>query len=476
MKTTLIKIRNLLGIKELQLGGASVEITGTNGTGKSSVLEAIRYALTNSTRRDVLIHQGDDEGEILIETDTGLHINRKSRDGMSDFKKIKENGKDINSPEAFLREIFTPLQLDPVEFTRMTKQEQNRIILGLIEFDWDMNWVEKLFGEIPPKVDYGQHILQVLSDIQSESGHYFQQRQEVNREIRTKRGVAETIAKDIPPEYQAEKWEKYDLGAKYKRLNMLEQENSNIERAKLFRSNFDNKLRALQADRDIAVSAEEKAVANEREGLQKTIERLKAEIVAATDKLSGLNGKLADKLAVIHAEHDTQVSKLKQDTDVADAWADKAETPTADLRNEIEEAEAMKLYLNEFARMKQVLDDIEQLNATSEAYTHKIELARNMPAEILKTAIIPVAGLTVENGIPLINGLPVTNLSDGEQLDLCVDITLSKPGTLQIILIDGAEKLSDENRKHLYAKCKAKGLQFVATRTTNEDELKVTQL
>ena len=59
MKTTLIKIKNILGITELQLNGASVEITGTNGTGKSSVIEAIRYALTNSIKRDVLIRRGE---------------------------------------------------------------------------------------------------------------------------------------------------------------------------------------------------------------------------------------------------------------------------------------------------------------------------------------------------------------------------------------------------------------------------------
>jgi hypothetical protein len=55
-------------------------------------------------------------------------------------------------------------------------------------------------------------------------------------------------------------------------------------------------------------------------------------------------------------------------------------------------------------------------------------------------------------------------------------VTISKPGTLQIILIDGAEKLSDANRARLYAKCKAKGLQFVSSRTTNDDELQVTEL
>ena len=70
--------------------------------------------------------------------------------------------------------------------------------------------------------------------------------------------------------------------------------------------------------------------------------------------------------------------------------------------------------------------------------------------EILKTAIIPVKGLTVENGKPLIDGKPISNLSEGEQLMLCVDVALSKPNNLKLILLDGVEKLSENNRKLLY--------------------------
>ena len=79
MKTTKIYIKNLFGITEKQLDGKSVEITGKNGSGKTSVLDAIRYALTNSSDRDYIIKDGSEEGEILIETDTGLSINRKKR-------------------------------------------------------------------------------------------------------------------------------------------------------------------------------------------------------------------------------------------------------------------------------------------------------------------------------------------------------------------------------------------------------------
>ena len=82
----------------------------------------------------------------------------------------------------------------------------------------------------------------------------------------------------------------------------------------------------------------------------------------------------------------------------------------------------------------------------------------------------------MENGIPLIHGLPVSNLSEGEQLELCVDVALSKPNNLQIILIDGAEKLSAEKREKLYNKCREKGVQFIATRTTDSAEMEVTYL
>ena len=65
MKTTKITIKNLFGIRETTLDGKSVEISGPKGSGKTSVLDAIRYALTNRSDRDYIVHQGADEGEII---------------------------------------------------------------------------------------------------------------------------------------------------------------------------------------------------------------------------------------------------------------------------------------------------------------------------------------------------------------------------------------------------------------------------
>ena len=476
MKTTRIHIKNLFGISETELDGRSIEVTGSNGVGKTSIIDSIKYALTNDSSRDYVIKNGESEGEIFIETDTGLTIDRKKRVNQADYKNIRQDGKPVQSPEAFVRELFTPLQIDPVKFTQMSRQEQNRIILDLIEFDWDLNWIKEKFGEIPQGVDYQQNILQVLNDIQSEKGVYFQTRQDINREIRTKTAFISDIAKDIPQGFQAEKWEAYDLSEAYTKITKAQEYNSRIERAKLFKDSYDNKVRGYQAEMEIAVSNLKSAITAEREQLTSEIERKKAEIKAAEDKLNSLSDKIADKTKIFESEYREKVAKLDSDIKVADEYTGKQLVNISAMQTEVKAAEEMKKHLNEYRRMKSMQDELETLEEHSKALTSKIELARELPGEILKTATIPVKGLTVKDGIPLINGLPVSNLSEGEQLQLCVDVALSKPNSLQIILIDGAEKLSEKNRLALYEKCKEKGLQFIATRTTDGDDLEVTYL
>lgn len=473
MKVTKIKIKNLLGISELELDGKSIEISGENGVGKTSAIDAIRYALTNNSNRDYIIKNGETVGEIILETDTGLYIDRKKREGQSDYKSIKENGRAISGPESFLQTIFTPLQINPVEFIGMPKNEQNRVILDLIDFKWGLNWIKEQFGEIPTGVNYEQNILQVLHDIQAENGDYFQTRQDINRAIREKTAIISDIAEAIPSNYQAEMWETYDLGEKYQKIAKIKDYNAKIERAKTFKNSYQNKLRGLEAEKEIAISAETQAIASERENLLSDIERLKAEIKAAADKLTMLDSKLKDKISIAESRFNEKKTKLDGDVNVASEYIEHELVDYSVAETEVKQAEEMKKHLNEYKRMKNMQSEVEQLNVESTELTRKIELARALPGEILKTAKIPVDGFTVVNGVPLIHGLPVSNLSEGEKLGLCVDVALSKPNNLQIILIDGTEKLSDDNRNKLYQKCREKGLQFIATRTTNSKEMEM---
>jgi hypothetical protein len=130
MKITKIKIKNLFGIKEYETDGKDIELLGKNGVGKTSVIDAIRYALTNKSDREYIVRNGENEGEILIETDNNIKISRKKRTEQVDYKSIKKDGREVGSPESFLRDIFTPLQLSPVEFMEMDRKKTKRNHLG----------------------------------------------------------------------------------------------------------------------------------------------------------------------------------------------------------------------------------------------------------------------------------------------------------------------------------------------------------
>lgn len=384
MRISKIKISNLFGIKEQSLDGKSVEITGSNGKGKTSILDAIRYALTNNSERDYIVKKGESEGEILIETDTGLSINRKKRTQSSDYKSIKQNEKEVSSPETFLKEIFTPMQLNPVEFTQMSKQEQNRIILDLIEFDWDLNWIKEKFGEIPSGVDYTQNILEVLNDIQSENGEYYKARQDINRDIRNNRAFISDIAQGLPEKYDAKKWEEFNLTDKLKELMTIKEQNARINEAKQFISSYDNKVKGYEAERQIAISAEEKNISIERENLQKEVARLEEQIKADVEKLEGLNKTLEDKKKIVNLEYEKKITALDESIGRAKEFAEKTPIDITKLQEECDLAEKMKSYINEYKRMKEYEKQIETLNFESEEYTKKIELARNLPRRNIK--------------------------------------------------------------------------------------------
>lgn len=476
MRIKKIKITNLYGIAEKELDGSNVELTGQNGVGKSSVIDAIRLALTNSSNRDYIIKNGENEGEIFIETDTGLTIDRKIRTGKADYKSVKNNGAAVQKPESFLQDIFTSLQLNPVEFLNMTKNDQNRIILDMIEYPWSLETIKEWFGELPSWVNYEQNILCILEYMQSEKGQWFIDRQNINRDIRNKRAICEDIAKEIPASYNVEYWENASVGDIYTQIERIRHTNELIEKAKMLQESRESKLRKFEADKQISISALDTEFANEQSRIEKAIIQLQNQIKELETKKAGLSEKKQDKIEVIESTYKTNVSKFDAELAEYAEYLELETESTEELEKNAHEIEDMKSHINEYRRMQRTEREIEELRSQSDVLTKKIEKARTLPGEILQTATIPVAGLTVKDGIPLINGLPVSNLSDGEKLSLCVDVAIQKPDQLKIILIDGVEKLSSQLREELYNKCKEKGLQFVATRTTDDPELTVVEL
>lgn len=476
MRVSYFRIKNLFGITEMEGDGKSREFTGDNGTGKTSVIDSFRLALTNKSDRDFVIKKGAEEGEILIETDSGLRIHRKYRTNKSDYKSIKENGVKGEKTEAFLRGIFTELQLNPIEFCSLSKEEQNRIVLNMIEFAWDRNWIIKHFGEDVPGINYEDNILSVLHAIQADEGYYYQKRQDINREARNKAAFVTEIGLKLPTNYNADEWINANVGEIWKKVERIRNENQVIEKAKAIVENRDNKARKFQADYDIEIAAidrelngTEKRLEDEVLDLQHRIDKLRIEI-------NGIEDAKISRKELAKATYDKNVAQFDGEVKEHIEDAKKETTSFADLQSKAEHTEAMKAHINQYKDMKKYETEVADLNAKSADITEKIEKARTLPGEILATCNIPVEGLTVVNGIPLIHGLPISNLSEGEKFDLCLDIAMRNEESLNFLLLDGVEKWSETNRVKNYDKLKKSGVHFIASRTTDDKRLKVIDL
>ena len=238
----------------------------------------------------------------------------------------------------------------------------------------------------------------------------------------------------------------------------------------------ENKIRKFDADREIEITALEREISNRAIQIDKSIASLNAQIREYEKEKDQLASKKQDKMEVIEQTYKANVARFDAEISEYAEYADKQPHDVSELQMQAKTIEEMQSHINEYRRMIRLQEEITEMQEQSQQFTNKIEKARTLPGEILADCTIPIEGLTVENGMPLINGLPVSNLSEGEKLDLCIDVAIQNPNGLNIILIDGVEKLATDLREKLYQKCKAKGLQFIATRTTDNDTMTVVTL
>ncbi len=131
----------------------------------------------------------------------------------------------------------------------------------------------------------------------------------------------------------------------------------------------------------------------------------------------------------------------------------------------------MQSYIREYDRMCDIRDGrLAAKGEYSATLTEKIEKARNLPGELLKTAKMPIQGISVDsNGLIRINGTLITDLSDGEKLALSLTIAKAQCGELKLICLDRFESLNPSARKELIEQMVEDDYQYIMTSTESDD-------
>jgi len=123
-----------------------IEIAGRNGSGKTSILNAIWSALGGSTATKAVpvpIHVGADEGSVTLDlgrftvTRTFNHRNATGK-----LTVTAPDGSRFPSPQKFLDEFLGEFTFDPLTFMRQTAKQQLHTLLPLVELPFDLDVLE----------------------------------------------------------------------------------------------------------------------------------------------------------------------------------------------------------------------------------------------------------------------------------------------------------------------------------------------
>jgi AAA domain len=378
--------------------GNVTEVSGSNGSGKSSTLDSIFYAIAGTSGIPTQpIRKGQESARIKL--DLGELIVTRTFKRQADDKfttSIKVEGADgssFKSPQAVLDALLSGLTFDPLEFSRMKPKAQ---------FDALRSFV--------PDIDF--------ETIENQNRGDFERRTETNRRLADAKAAAGLIAirTDLPEE-------EADESALLDAIGNAGTHNANIER--------ENEHRQQRAA-DIARSRlKVDQYRDERDALRKKAEAMEAAAVA-------LEGQIANDVASLES-----AGSLGKPIDIVE------------VRTKLTKAQEVNAAIRTLAESRRRKASLEKVAAdaalASDELTSKIDARNRAKATAIAAAKMPVEGLGFGAGFITLNGLPFDQASSAEQLKASIGIAMRTNSKLRVILVKDGSLLDAESFKLLSA-------------------------
>lgn len=449
MRIQKLKIENVLGIDHLEIEpGTVTTITGANGTGKTSILEAIKAAVGGG-RDATLLRKGADKGEIVVVLDDGTTIARRlDNEGKNNLTvRNKEKGATYN--QGYLDRLVDVLATNPVKFLTASAKERTALLLEAIPMEVTPEEIREA-TEMDLNDPITGHALEVIGRIQK---RLFDERTGINREAKKAKATAEQLHESIAgfaPDDVSEK------------IAATEQARADLDREKSDRQRQSDREQS-EAKRK-AAGAYDEAVSAKRAGVEEEIRTLEQQIANLRASLSDFTQQEAAKKAKAEADADAEALSRMKALDAE--FAPKHEALSAELAKLREHAEQATRYATTKKIVDEHIADGRRLEDESTRITMALEGLERLKKK--KTTNLPIQGLTVHEGAIAIDGVPLERINTARQLvDIAVEVAILRAKELGIICVDGAECLDDDTFQALTQKITDSGLQAFVTRVTD---------
>jgi DNA repair exonuclease SbcCD ATPase subunit len=386
-----------LRVVEIRPDGNLVPITGKNGQGKTSVLDAIWFALKGKRALPLKpVRKGTERMKVSLETEEFTVTRTLTREGSlpTIALEMKTGHKRDKTPQEFLDEVIGELTFDPLEFLQMDAKAQVDMLRKTAKVDVDFDAVDAA-----NQADYNE-------------------RTAINREISALDGQIKgiTVLDGLPKQ-------KIDEAAIMAKLN----DAGAVNKKALEISQLKNDLGTIAS----RVGLEKSNVQNRIEEIDQQIRTLQVERAAKVEDKAELDEKYA------------AAEKAYRDAPTGEPL------DTAALTQELTNAQRTNRAINERTKWEELRTAREKKQKEADKLTRQMEARNEKKSAAIATAKIPVAGITFDESQVLFNGMPLGSLGEGEQIRISTQIGMAANPKLRVLCIRHGEALDEDSLKIL---------------------------
>lgn len=142
MKIINLFVQNVKKIKvaDITPTSALVEITGKNGSGKSSILDSILFALAGTRSiQSQPVRNGTRKATIRLDLGDLVVTRRMNATGGGSLVVEAKDGTPLKSPQGVLDKLFGDLTFDPLAFATAEPKKQLEMLRALVKVDADLD-------------------------------------------------------------------------------------------------------------------------------------------------------------------------------------------------------------------------------------------------------------------------------------------------------------------------------------------------